>query len=271
VLRVRPLGEKDRVLELFGPEIGRWSAVARGARGPKSKTAALSQPFVLARMLLAKGRSLDVLTQGEIENAHFHIPTHLLGAAWASYWCELCAGLPERHAEDEVFALLQDALAALDHACAQTEAPEGTQRSTQTEAGDSTAGALALLGHWFEARFLALLGFPSVVGTCARCESKIAVEAGEGARVAFSPRLGGTLCASCAPDDPSRLEPHAHTLRLLHRLERTPTPALLPDAAGSSARWQPEVRTLLQRSLLAHLDLRPRSRRFLDDLAARTT
>ncbi len=287
VLRTRPLGEKDRIVEMFGPGIGRWSAVARGARGGKSKLSALSQPFVCARLLLARGRSLDVLTQGEIENAHFHIPSNLLAAAWASYWCEVVASLPERHAEDEVFELLEAALGTLDLLCAHAEpnpnpAPNQAAQTTQAASNEPADEPLAepldepeplparmmLLGHWFEARFLAALGFGSVVGSCARCEAKIVVSREHAeARVAFSPAMGGTLCASCAPSDPERLSPRAHTLRLLHRLQRTELPSLLPPAS-TSARLEAELRTLLRRSLLAHLDIRPRSRRFLDDLAA---
>lgn len=267
VLRTRPLGEKDRIVELFGPGLGRWSAVARGSRGPKSKLAALSQPFVCARLLLARGRSLDVLTQGEIENAHFHITSIPLAAAWASYWCEVAGSLPERHAEDEAFALLEASLGTLDLLCAH-HAPRRNREEEGAEEGVSVEARMMLLGHWFEARFLACLGFGTVVGACARCEAKIVVgRENMEARVAFSPALGGTLCQGCATSDPERLSPRANTLRLLHRLERTEMPSLLPDA-GATQRLEPELRTLLRRSLLAHLDIRPRSRRFLDDLSA---
>ena len=269
VLRTRPLGEKDRIVELFGPGIGRWSAVARGSRGAKSKLAALSQPFVCARLLLARGRSLDVLTQGEIENAHFHITSIPLAAAWASYWCEVSASLPERHAEDEAFALLEASLGTLDLLCAHHTPQQNSEAETgEQEEAASLEARMMLLGHWFEARFLAGLGFGSVVGSCARCEAKIVVgRADLEARVAFSPALGGTLCENCAPSDSERLSPRASTLRLLHRLERTERPSLLPHA-GATSRLEPELRTLLRRSLLAHLDIRPRSRRFLDDLSA---
>ncbi len=274
VLRTRPLGEKDRIVELFGPGIGRWSAVARGARGTKSKLSALSQPFVCARMLLARGRSLDVLTQGEIENAHFHIPTNLLAAAWASYWCEIVGSLPERHQEDEVFQMLEVSLGTLDLLCSHA-APQSEQNAepnqveqTEMEGHEPPQARMMLLGHWFEARFLACLGFGSVVGLCARCEAKIVVAREQKeARVAFSPSMGGTLCANCAHSDPERLSPRAQTLRLLHRLERTELPSLLPSAS-TSTRLEAELRTLLRRCLLAHLDIRPRSRRFLDDLVS---
>src|SRR4028118_1295639 len=95
VLRVRLLGEKDRVMTLLSPELGKFAAVAKGARGTKSKLAAVSQPFVLARFLVARGRSLDIATQAEIENAHVHIAGDLLRTAWATYLCELCDAVPE--------------------------------------------------------------------------------------------------------------------------------------------------------------------------------
>jgi hypothetical protein len=63
VLRNRNLGEKDRIMTLLSPEIGKFSAVAKGARAPKSKLAAVSQSFTHARFLVARGRSLDIATQ----------------------------------------------------------------------------------------------------------------------------------------------------------------------------------------------------------------
>src|ERR1044071_4816950 len=82
VLRVRNLGETDCVMTLLTEERGKLDATARGARRPKGKLSAVSQPFVRARFLIAKGRNLDIATQAEIETPHPHIAGHLLKAAW---------------------------------------------------------------------------------------------------------------------------------------------------------------------------------------------
>ncbi|MDQ3813961.1 MAG: DNA repair protein RecO, partial [Armatimonadota bacterium] len=116
VLRVRTLGEKDRIMTLLSPERGKFDAVARGARQAKSKLRAVSQPFVLARFLLVQGRSLDIATQAEIEEAHIHITADLLKTAWATYCCELCDALPEQLPDAALFDLLCVTLGTLDAA-----------------------------------------------------------------------------------------------------------------------------------------------------------
>src|SRR4028119_2212459 len=89
VLRVRPLGEKDRALTLLCEDGHKMSAVARGARGAKSKLAALAQPFVVGRWLLARGKTFAVVQQAEIERVHSHVASDLSRAFWAAYCCEL--------------------------------------------------------------------------------------------------------------------------------------------------------------------------------------
>jgi DNA repair protein RecO (recombination protein O) len=114
VLRNRNLGEKDRIMTLLSPEIGKFCAVAKGSRAPKSKLAAVSQPFTFARFLVARGRSLDIATQAEVEQAHTHIAGDLLRTAWATYLCELCDFVPEHQPDEELFDTLRLALERLN-------------------------------------------------------------------------------------------------------------------------------------------------------------
>jgi len=247
VLRSRPLGEKDRVVTLFSPERGKFSAAARGARTTKSKLAALSQPLVLGRFLLAHGRSLDILTQGEIERAHTNIAGDVVKTAWATYWCELCDALPEGHAEVGIWELLERALERLDE-----------RETAQAEA----------IGRWFEVRLLGFLGFSPTLGRCVVCHTKIVIAPHEAARkVAFSPSRGGTLCANCANLDVERQEPSVQALRAWHRLERAEEPPQWDQSTLTSA-TQRDLRDALRRSIGLHLDLRPRSLRFLDDVTS---
>lgn len=247
VLRTRQLGEKDRILTLFSPDKGRFGAVAKGARGAKSKLAALAQPLVLARFLLVHGKSLEIVSQAEIENAHSQIAIHVPAAAWAAYACELCDSLPENTPDPEAFELLAIALAVLDHA-----------------AGDFAA--IESAGLWFEARFLAHMGYAQAIGVCVACETKIRAEKHENARkIAFSPRLGGTLCGACAHHDSGRVEASLEALRTLHRLERAETPMANLEISLAA---KSQLAACLRRALSAHLDVRLRSRAFLDEITA---
>jgi len=252
VLRVRTLGEKDRVMTLLSPERGKFDAAARGSRGGKSKLRAVSQPFVLARFLLAHGRSLDIATQAEIENAHIHISSDLLKTAWATYCCEVCDALPDHLPDAELFDLLCVTLEALDTSVA-------------------TPPALEIVGRWFETHFLAILGYPPTLGRCVACGEKIVVESEDTtARVAFSASSGGTLCARCAPRDANRLNVNVQALRALHRLERSTRPPQGEELALTTTATR-DLGDCLRRSLALHLDVRLKSQRFLDDIIADAT
>jgi DNA repair protein RecO (recombination protein O) len=245
VLRVRNLGETDRVMTLLSDERGKFDATARGARRPKGKLSAVSQPFVRARFLIAKGRSLDIATQAEIEDAHPHITSDLLKTAWATYCCELSSFLPEHLPENELFDLLAITLEALD--------------KTSSE-------RIELIGRWFEAHYLALLGYAPQIGRCMSCSSKIVVASDDTAqKLLFSPVLGGTLCGSCAGKDAQRLTVNVQSLRFLHQLLRSVEPPADWDLPGNARR---DLHDCLRRTLSAHLDLRPKSQSFLDEVMA---
>lgn len=252
VLRSRALGEKDRVLVLLTEEQGKISASARGARNPKSKLAALAQPFTLARFLIAKGRTLDIVSQAEIENAHTHLSGDLIKTAWASYFCELCDAVPEHLPDPELFELLAVSLSTLD--------------------GASNAESAEMIGRWFEAKYLAHLGYAPILGRCVVCETKLNVASDDTQQVvAFSPALGGTLCNSCAFRDGAKLNVKVQSLRALRQLERALSP---PDAEAFrfqlslSTQARSDLRAVLQRSLSAHLEVKWKSRAFLDEVLA---
>lgn len=251
VLRVRPLGEKDRIITLFSPERGRFSAVAKGARGTKSKLAALAQPFILARFLLIKGRSLDIVSQAQIENAHGHLTSEIWKSAWASYGCEIADNVPEGLPDELGFEILAVFLATLDMA--------------------SDDAAIEAAGAWFEAQWLSHQGYGAVIGFCAGCDDKIAPpEDNPHAPIAFSPPQGGTLCRACAASDPAHFVVAASALRALHRLGRSRRPpASLGEAPFLLERREAgELGTVLRRSLAHHMGSRLRSQSFLDEIRA---
>lgn len=249
VLRNRNLGEKDRIMTLLSPEIGKFSAVAKGARAPKSKLAAVSQAFTLARFLVARGRSLDIATQAEVEQAHTHIAGDLLRTAWATYLCELCDFVPEHQPDEELFETMRVALERLN--------VENAPRDD-----------IELAGLWFEARFLSILGYAPTLGRCVVCGDRIVVAPDEQSRqVSFSAALGGTLCGTCSSRDPARVSLLAAALRALHRLERATQPPTAHNIELTTAARR-DLRSSLRGLLAAHLEIRPRSQKFLDEITA---
>lgn len=250
VLRTRAIGEKDRVLVLLTQEHGKISASARGSRNPKSKLAAAAQTFTLARFLIARGRSLDIVAQAQIEDAHTHISGELIKTAWASYFCELCDAVPEELPDRELFELLRIALHTLNYATPD----DGLKTET--------------IGRWFEAQYLAHLGYSPMLGRCVVCERKISVPPNDAEQlIPFSPLLGGTVCRSCSSQEANLILAPVQSLRALHQLQRADAPQ---ESIFSRLQLAPAARRslkeALQRTLDAHISARWRSRAFLEEV-----
>jgi DNA repair protein RecO (recombination protein O) len=64
-LKAMPFGEIDRLLTILTPEYGLLRVVAPGARKHNSRLGGRSGLFVVNQLLLAKGKSLDKITQAE--------------------------------------------------------------------------------------------------------------------------------------------------------------------------------------------------------------
>jgi DNA repair protein RecO (recombination protein O) len=65
ILKGMPLGEADRLVTILTSEFGLIRGVAPGARKPKSSLRGRCELFVVNQFSLAKGRSLDKITQAE--------------------------------------------------------------------------------------------------------------------------------------------------------------------------------------------------------------
>ena len=249
VLRTRPLGEKDRICVLFCPERGRISAVAKGARGAKSKLAALAQPFVIARFLLVTGRSLHIVSQAQIETSHSGLSRSIFATAWAYFVLEVTETIPEGLPDERGFEIAEVALNSLENA------------------GDDDAREA--VGIWFEIQWLAHQGFAPTVGFCVECARKISATQPQ-ARIWFAPNAGGTLCDDCSHRDGSALRVSAASLRALHRLERSNrAPAALGEAPFElDADQSAELGQCVRRSTLSHIAPRFKSLPFLEELRA---
>src|SRR5260370_15324919 len=117
VLKRISVGETDRILTLFTREHGKLSAIAKGARRELSRLAAATEPFTYSRVLLAVGQNLDVLTQGEVQEAFHVVRNDLTKISYASYFAELVnATIEERQPNPELFDLLLWCLTLLEQA-----------------------------------------------------------------------------------------------------------------------------------------------------------
>ena len=71
MLKRRDQGEADRLLTVFA-ERGKVTLLAKGVRRQASRKAGHLEPFTHVELLVAKGKSLDLVTQAETVEAHRH-------------------------------------------------------------------------------------------------------------------------------------------------------------------------------------------------------
>jgi DNA repair protein RecO (recombination protein O) len=170
ILKRSDFGEADRLVTFFTPQRGKLRAVAKGARKPSSRKSGHLELFSHTRLLLARGRNLDIITQAETVEPFLPLREDLLRTTYAYYAAELV----DRFVGDEdenrpVFDLLLAAFGWLGR-----------------------AGDMALVARFFELRLLALVGYQPQLFHCVNCQAQI-----EPVINFFHPGEGGVLCPRC--------------------------------------------------------------------------
>ena len=115
VLRHRKIGDTDMVLTLYTANIGKTEAVAKGVRKAKSRMAGHVEPLMHATFMLAKGKTLDVVTQVATIESFAGLRDDLDRLSRAVYACELLDRFTELHAENfALYKLLIDTLRRIE-------------------------------------------------------------------------------------------------------------------------------------------------------------
>ncbi len=114
-LKAIPLGESDRLLTILTREQGLIRAVAPGARKPRSKLRGNSGLFFVNQLFIAKGRSLDKITQAETIKSYSKLSQNLGKLAASQYWAELVLAIAlSEQPQEELFLLLNEHLNRLE-------------------------------------------------------------------------------------------------------------------------------------------------------------
>lgn len=169
-LRAYPFGEADKLLVAFSREHGLIRAVAKGARKTGSKLAGRTEPLLFERMLLAKGKNLDILTQCVTLATYSAIRRDYTRLLQGLHLAELTmAAVPSDMPHPELFDRFKEALEAL---CV---------HNPQT------------VSAWYSLYLLDDIGYRLELGECVGCGSTIQEDFG------FSVKDGGVLCGCCRP------------------------------------------------------------------------
>lgn len=186
-------GEADRIVTIYTPQRGKFRVIAKGARKPLSRLGPHLEYFGRSRLMLAKGRELDVVTGAETIDPHLGLRTDLDAFGHASHLVEVLNRLTEdRQEHGAVYDLLTQSLRLL---------ADGVD-------------PFAVSRH-YELALLTLLGFKPELYRCLGCNADlIAVPNG------FSSTLGGTLCPTCRSAQPGSRLLSVNAQKYLRTLDR---------------------------------------------------
>ena len=243
VLRSMNLGEADRVLTVLTPRLGKLRVIAKGVRRTRSRIGGALEPFSDVQLVLAVGRTWDVVTSSSLEDPHLGLRNDLHSTAAAWYVIELadrfCEGAADSH---EAFRLLAQALSALDAPTADV--------------------SREVVARWFELALLDAMGFRPELAQCLECGAQIEPEGN-----AYSPVGGGVLCPQCSHAAHGTRPIAADVLKVLRHLQRSALVGVLRLRLTPAVHR--EVERLLHATVSAVLERELRSRDFFSEVAAR--
>lgn len=99
-----PIGESDKVVSMFSRERGLVRAVAKGAKKPGTKMSGKSEALCANKLLIATGRSLDIITQAESISMFRNLRADLVRLTYSLYYAELTQAFGEGlEEESELF------------------------------------------------------------------------------------------------------------------------------------------------------------------------
>jgi len=234
------LGEADRVLTLLTPHEGKLRVIARGVRRPTSRIGGALEPFAELHLVLARGRTFDVVTQASVGQAWLAFRDRLESAATAWYLGELAdRAVEEGGSAYPVYALLRRGFQLLD---------DGMD-----------PGRVA---RWYEFGLADALGMRPEVERCVECD--LALDAEDDFR--WVPSLGGVLCSRHAGPPAEQVGLSLDALKLLRAYRRLDIEAIA--ALRLSLAVEHEVEGALRRFVRHVLEREARSLAFLDEVRA---
>ena len=238
ILRRRDFGEADRLLTVFTPDRGKLRLLAKGVRKTTSRKAGHVELFMLTDMLVARGRTWDIISQAQLVEPYRDLREDLDKTGYAYYLAELTDRFTEEDDPNRpLFELLAVTLARLGH----VDDPYITLR-------------------YFELHLLSLTGFQPQLHFCVACQQAIEpVEANY-----FHLADGGVLCPQHGHTRPNADPLPLPVLKVLRYLqteswEKTANLQLTPTT-------RQQVETLLLNYLTFVLERRLKSIDFLKRL-----
>ena len=188
VLKRTDFGEADRLVTVYSLEEGKLRLLAKGIRKPTSRKAGHLELFTHVKLLVAKGKEIDIITQAEALEYFQTLREDLVRTGYAHYVAELTDGfMAEQDKNPGVYHLLLDTFHRLEE---------------DREAWPAL--------RFFELRLLTLAGYRPELFVCVKSREPL-----EATVNYFSPADGGALCPRCGEGKDGTTPFSASALKLM--------------------------------------------------------
>ncbi len=192
IIKKTKLGEADRILTLYTPDLGKIQAVARGVRRPRSKLAGHLELLTHSLISLARGRNLDTITGSQTINSFLPLKSDLQLSSYALYTTELVSQFTAEHVENRpLFRLLFETM----------------QQLCQTSDSE-------LVLRYFELHLLNEVGYRPQLQQCVVCHQPL-----KPITNSFCSGAGGMLCPNCYQNQPLTHPLSVNALKVLRLLQ----------------------------------------------------
>ncbi|MCG7383228.1 DNA repair protein RecO [Paenibacillus sp. ACRRY] len=237
VIRSMDYGEGNKIITLCTESGGKVGVLVRGAKKPKSRHAALVQPFTYGQYVYFRNTGLGTLNAGEIIESYHELREDLVKAAYASYACELLDRVLQ---DEETGAFWFKQLKACLQALKEEKDP-------------------SVITSLYEMKILQSAGYGPSLDECISCGQERPDE-----QLFVSPRLGGVLCRACKHFDPPALSVSPKALRLLRLFAQLDLQRLGNISVSEATR--DEMKKIMRAFMDHQLGLNLKSRSFLDQM-----
>lgn len=186
IIKTQDFRENNKIITIFSKRFGKFSALARGAKKPNSRMAAITQPFIYGEFLVYLSKGLSTLQQGEIVNSHRDIREDIHKTTYASYIAEMTEKtLPEKEPHSYIFNQFKQTLLWIE------------------EHRDAMIPIMM-----YELKLYQIAGIRPIVDRCALCSNNKNLKV-------FSIVEGGVLCAECRQRDRHAIKLSPAMIKLL--------------------------------------------------------
>jgi DNA repair protein RecO (recombination protein O) len=250
IIRRLNYSETDKILTLYSRELGRFTAIAKGARKTVSRLSGATELLTCTSFNLATGKTMDVVTQTEVRESFSALRQDLVRLAHGLYFADLV----DHSVEDrEPNPVLYDLLITGLHLVQAAPSPE-------------------LVARWFELQLLGDLGYLPNLYQCAVCHEDVTIVTNveNPPKYALSASQGAILCnlhtRTGHYDDHSVLS--GDSVNLLRTLEQIPPARChnIVELSTSDLHSVDQSGMALRRYLRYRLERELKSLTFIDSL-----